>query len=714
MSPTSVPTSSQAEARAKLVEQSRRHKLREQRKAEASREQQDMALRRQIQREEEDLPRLKRAAELCRLAESLRVVMVGIESQGIVGTQPRKDAVTQDQNCADKSGASRALELYSVLVCAGLDERCEAVLEELKVHRNLASRTTSFATQVDSSEDDPYLGALSNILLYADSLIEKLILGEYAVASSETAHELATKPIAERVEAKTSETLVFVLNAFFKDRRIDTWVKLACESRQPLSEVQVADLDQLLHDLMQAQQYCGHFTRMLSSLGVLDPARLAEGGIAEKQVDLASAYIRLEEAWLSACLSKARAIADVTGEGQDCVNSLVKDTFYIVRKGFARSVYTENSQSCSAMANHIFRLIEDEYSTAIKAILSGAEQHAGTAVSSGVSPAHHGSNGSKVEGANGNDEENNVHVDLFAAALDGDIHGTTALDSPLLIAINTIELSSIFMNDLVNEMQHEIAARFPDQLILVDMALQGLRETANEHKALRTQALEEVVTTCFQSMLLSAADVGVNTMTYVVNNQTYELYEREDPFVSKFVENEIEQSRIFKKCRTYLSRPNFITLLGLVAREVAKAWEAALVKHQEFNDLGALRLADEIRAMMSLLRDLYLSHDEREQAEFHPELLEHFAEERDQYTQQIRKHFARLLQISFLLSLELTSHVELVACPFTPVLSEDQVRRVLRRRVPPEPGVDIRQLDVSAHVASNGEHMPTIALPPMS
>jgi len=44
MSPTSVPTSSQAEARAKLVEQSRRHKLREQRKAEASREQQDMAV----------------------------------------------------------------------------------------------------------------------------------------------------------------------------------------------------------------------------------------------------------------------------------------------------------------------------------------------------------------------------------------------------------------------------------------------------------------------------------------------------------------------------------------------------------------------------------------------------------------------------------------------------------------------------------------------
>ncbi|GBG31242.1 Conserved oligomeric Golgi complex subunit 4 [Hondaea fermentalgiana] len=672
--------------RAQLLEQSRRHKLKEQRKAEASQAQQDEALRKQMQREEEDLPRLQRAAELCRLAESLRVVT-------------NKDGRT-DGNAA----AETCLEQYSQLVCAGLNERYELILDELKTHRSLAHQSTSFGAQVETSEDDPYLQALSYILLYADSLIEKLMLGEYAVASTETATELATAPIVKQVEARTSETVVFVLNAFHKDRRIDQWVRAVQTERQSLGDAQVAELDNLLNDMMEVQQYCGHFTRALLGLGVLDPAKLAAGGIAEKQVDLASAYIQLEEAWLSLSLSKARAIADLSGEGQECVNSLVKDTFYIVSKGFARAVHTENSQSCSAMVNHIYRLLEDDYSKAIKAILRGAEAHAGGRADAGSGSGASGHRGgARSERSDGRRNEDHYdaagsEVDLFAAALEGDIQGTSRLDSALLIAINTIELSSIFMNDLVGQIEAEIEARFPDQLALVDMALHDLRATAEEHKTLRTQALDEVVATCFRPMFLSAADAGVTKMTYKVNNAIYETYEREDPFVSKFIDAQIEQSRIFRKCRAHLSKQNFGTLLGLVAREVAYAWETALLKHQSFNDLGALRLADEIRAMMAMLSSLYLTREEREQAEVRPDLLEHLAEDQESIQMDIRKHFARLLQISFLLSLELTSHVQMLPCPFTPVLSDADVRRVLARRAPPEPGVSIAQLDVSQHV----------------
>jgi hypothetical protein len=721
------------ERRAALVEQNKRFKQREQERQLEKKKQEADSLRRQQEREQEDLPRLRRAAELCRLAESLRIVMTESAAAGA-------SVAGESEQLGLKS-----IGLFSQLVCAGLDERFQVALGELKAHRVLASKTTGVAQGVESSEDDPYLRALSTVLRVADSIIEKLLLGEYAVAASSAQEQqdeqhltsasasainkLATSRIVQDVETKASAAALVVLDALWQDKRIGAWQQRAeslLSARDGPRELllrddEVAELDNLLYEMMDALTYCGHFTNFLKSLGVIDPASIGRGGITAKQLDIASAYTLMEQMWMVCCWAKAEELAlnggqeqqqpqqpllSLSGlgladeEGQDDegaalspappasrqqqqhrVSSVVEETFFIVRKAFARAIHTENGLACSATANHIYQLLAFRYSDAVTAMLDGRERLLARAAS---------------------EDEHAAGEDLFAAALEGDLAGQGHLPSRLLVAINTAELSAGYLGDLAVEIRFQFEQRFPDQLPMVGMALQELAAAAERHDALRQSAIREVVESCLAPAMRNALDLAVRAQSYNLNHAAFERLEREDAFVARFREQQLERARNLNKCRSLLTQSNWCVLLALVAGEVAKAWEQALIKYQTFNELGGLRLDHDVRAMMAAL-SAHLDSDAggvlEQQQQPQQQNGDELSHEQAYLLQQVRFHFARLQQMSFLVGLEKTSQVALLHYSLPPALTEKEVRAVLRRRVPPEPGVDVDRLDVKGHVA---------------
>jgi len=629
-------------SRDKLAEHNRRFHLRAQRENEARKKREEALALERKRREEEDIPRLQKAAGLCRLAESLRLIIL----------KGKSDAAQEND-----SFAQEALRIYSKLVCAGLSERYNLILDELEAHQDLTARTnrsTGVDGQVESSDDDPFLKSLSYVLLHADSLIEKLMMGDYAVASSEGDEKLATSAIVREVEARTSGIVIAILDAFIEDRKIAQWrEKSSALESEGLDEEQVTELDNLLNDMMEAQRYCGHFIKFLLSLEILNAKEIDEGSIREKQLYLASDYVILEKLWLNQSLKKAKAIAEIMGESNERVNSIVEHTFYVVRKSFARALHTENSQSSAALANHLAHSLQDDYSETAKELLKGKIR-----MKKEMPKADEAGFLERRQSSDNADE-------MFAALLDSDLHGTLNIDSLQLVSINTIELSAIFMNDLISEIRHQMQERFPQDMVPIEMALQGLQEVADEHQGLRDRALQEIVELSLSPGLSKAVQNYMASFTYNLDHIRYEEYERNDPFVYRFISKDIMQNRIYTKCKQYLSPSNQMSLVILFSKQVAKIWEESLLKTQMFNSLGALRFNEDLRNMITCLADLLR------------EVIES-ADEMEQFRGEIRSAFARLFHMSFILSLEKEMEI---SYSLPPALDAEEVKRVVERRL---------------------------------
>ena len=216
----------------------------------------------------------------------------------------------------------------------------------------------------------------------------------------------------------------------------------------------------------------------------------------------------------------------------------------------------------------------------------------------------------------------------------------------------------------------------------------------------------------------------MKTVTYNLDHETFEKYDRDDPFVSRILQSQIINGSVFRKCCNYLSKSNFFSFLGIMASIIASRWENELIDSQPyFNDLGGIRLGLDVRKMITCLGDLYYTSKEKQElfemgitddetideADF-TDVVESGALNlsrnrrlnNDQFLRSIRGHFSRLSQIAFLLELDKTNHVQVLSYAATPVLSEKDVRSILRRRIPLHvDDIPIDELDVSRHVCGS-------------
>lgn len=143
------------------------------------------------------------------------------------------------------------------------------------------------------------------------------------------------------------------------------------------------------------------------------------------------------------------------------------------------------------------------------------------------------------------------------------------------------------------------------------------------------------------------------TINHRINEDELNQYESNDPFIQNFVKN-IDQ--MLSSLKESLSSKNQDILTGLVASEVATQFEKNILKCN-FSKYGGLHLDKEIRVLVNYLTSLT--------------------------SWSIREKFARLSQITILLSLETLSELfEYWNSPLaiTWRLTPNEIRHILRLR----------------------------------
>ena len=503
--------------RERIRKQNERYKERKQAESSELLNQQENLLKRQLERENTDRTLIRRATEICRLLESLKVVIHSDEIREI-------QQGTETNNYVGSTFCEKGILVLEKLIKVGLEERFQLVIDGLDAHRAIISRPTDDDFRVSASEG-PYLKALSDVLKYADYVIEQLVFGDYKIESRshwkttsndleqvpiKAVSNLATGNILLEVEKMASKNAIYILDALFEDRNINGWLETVenyLSTTNTISRLDITDeissehnisiLDDTLNELMYALSYCGSFTSFLSSLGALGAdASTKPGSIFAKQLDLSSAYIRLEEAWMSSSLVKATKLANVTDEGHGCVVGIVDDMWFVIHeKAFARAVATRSGLTCSAIANHIFRLLDDGYSRFIISLLDSKSKFT-FFVEEDVNFNGTGEKGSSLGGGTVNNKNStSYHGDseeLFSVLLDNDVQGISKLSSSLLISINTVERSSERLNALALAIQSQFQHAYPETLFQVEMAIQGLFTVGTKHDSVRHKAIKEV------------------------------------------------------------------------------------------------------------------------------------------------------------------------------------------------------------------------------
>mmetsp|Transcript_17099 Transcript_17099/g.20588 ORF Transcript_17099/g.20588 Transcript_17099/m.20588 type:complete len:627 (+) Transcript_17099:290-2170(+) len=403
----------------------------------------------------EDNDRLAHAAALCRLLQSVSILLDKDQQHSAtetsVGEQGQTEPSVCEQNTNLKSHFAVGFDLFAELVIKIFSEKCIAAKNELSAHRSLATRTTKLGV-IEAAEDDPYLKALSILLENAHEFVEELTMGSLAIGGlssnrsrADEVKQLETLSVVEDLDVKTSEFAVPVLIAIYKDRKVEKWLQRAedkerSSSEQPmfLSDSEVTKLSSLLNDLMEVQQYCSKFTQFLSSF--YDYYGKAKSNkIADENQKIVSAYVRLEKLWLNHSFYKAIKTAHTQDIDGILVNSLVDNTFYVIRNGFARAVHTGSELAASATANLICHSIQEEYTQKLRRLMSESLQH----------------NSNSTAKNEDDDEEDDDEIskeqandDIFAAALESDIVGVGRLSTSLLCAINSVELSAKFIREV--------------------------------------------------------------------------------------------------------------------------------------------------------------------------------------------------------------------------------------------------------------------------
>ena len=434
------------------------------------------------------------------------------------------------------------------MVRAVFHSRCRQEKKELDAHRALATRTTQLGS-VEAAGDDPHLKALSSLLGTAHMFVHELAMGSLNVGAAEGTEG---KVLLADIEKETYSFVLPVVESIYEDRMIAKWLARA-EKGSPadaISEEDVARLSSVLSDMMEVQQYCLGFIQFVDQVGLSGSEQMKQ-----KSLEYVGAYVQLEMLWLDHSFRKAIETAETQDFDGTLVNSVVDNTFYIIRVGFGRAVHTRSLHAASATANHIWFSLQEAYTKKIRSLMSSSLSQA--------IPTH-GEEGSKGK------SEMDEAKDRFAAALDSDISGLGNLNAALLGAINTVELSAKFCKELEEMVREEFEANFPENMAAIDMAIRGIEEVQESHEQLREGAIKEVVATCVTPTQRSALQVAMRKVSYDLTHSMYDGFERNDPFMNKFLSLNIHENESLQKCKKHLTPMNFA--LGKLRVENQHRW----------------------------------------------------------------------------------------------------------------------------------------------
>lgn len=616
---------------------------------------------------------------------------------------------------------SKPVDLLFSLLKDNLAVHCHIAQNHLKNHINL-QRSAGSLGKIESSEKDPYLGAIGIMLEKTHGMIALFF---------DLAHEINVDASLLRscilqFDSIGAKYIVGVLDWFQRDKKMDHLLRRADElggltlpramkqqqnnanastsaskggdngnqqsanrkeqsELKPLSEEEVQSLAGLLHELSFLLQYCENYMQYAGSLFVGPNGekgiRLLSKDMDIKMVQFQGNYVKLEELWLTQSITIAvvRSEVHIYGEEENedheqdhgtftpKIHSLVEDVYYVINNSYARAVNTGNKLAASATANHAVGFLSDGFFDILKDIISKCNPDSSLLIDS-----------------------------------------TTYLEN-CLTALNTIEQSLFLICDLKGTIERLFFARFFDNTT-ISMASSILVEAFEAQRKLYLNIAEKITQQFIvpgQYELLESEYFrpdGKGKVVYEMTNSLFEKQQRENPFATSFIPQILVKNIALKRCKEGSTEGNFALILKNDSIHLFRKIEACL-NGMAFNELGALQLDADLRILIDTICSM-MAHNIKlptmVTTDNKMEQLEAQISTINQYEQEIRKAFLRLKQWSVLLKLENAQDVLTFRYP-SPALNEQEVRNVLLHRSEKrlfDPKL-IQNLDVSKHCISN-------------
>ncbi|ORY20883.1 COG4-domain-containing protein [Neocallimastix californiae] len=323
---------------------------------------------------------------------------------------------------------------------------------------------------------------------------------------------------------------------------------------------------------------------LITALGGCEENGLVKDSKLNKKVDeIQKYYIKLEEYYISKNIQKALKIDEYDTHRETSCS--VEDVFYIVQKSTDRIISISNTDVISTLLKIIGRILNKEY------------------------------------------------IQYFFRNIQGIFNSSDHKDLSVIL-LNNVDVSCVYINKLADELNKKIKNIFSitneeseeNKTILI--AINSLKDNSTAFR----QVLNKWILNCFNEKIKGRIKPLLNEsfkdIKYILNDDEYAEQDSNNLFVKRLI-NGI--NKLITPFKNTFTESNYNYILLLLIDYLNKEIERYIINNYKFNQLGALKLDQDLRSIISYFSSIS--------------------------NMSIRDKFSNLTQISNLLNLEKLSDI---------------------------------------------------------
>ncbi|XP_043563290.1 conserved oligomeric Golgi complex subunit 4 isoform X2 [Chiloscyllium plagiosum] len=271
--------------------------------------------------------------------------------------------------------------------------------------------------------------------------------------------------------------------------------------------------------------------------------------LSRNMQELIGYYITMEEYFMREMVNKAVAM-DVCEKGQ-LTSSMVDDVFFIVKKSIGRALASSNIDCLCAMINHSTTVLESDFREVLyNKLRMGFPATTFQDIQRGVTSA-----------------VNIMHSSLQQGKFDTKgIESTDEAKQSFLVTLNNVEMCSEYLLTLKKNLESDCTKLFNQGLgaeqaqAKIDSCLSDLAAVSNKFKDLLQEGLAELNSTATKPQIKPWI-TGFLSISHNIEEEEFNDYEANDPWVQQFILNLEQLMTEFKVCLLDCPRSSMIISL---------------------------------------------------------------------------------------------------------------------------------------------------------
>ncbi|XP_072403727.1 conserved oligomeric Golgi complex subunit 4 isoform X2 [Chiloscyllium punctatum] len=271
--------------------------------------------------------------------------------------------------------------------------------------------------------------------------------------------------------------------------------------------------------------------------------------LSRNMQELIGYYITMEEYFMREMVNKAVAM-DVCEKGQ-LTSSMVDDVFFIVKKSIGRALASSNIDCLCAMINHSTTVLESDFREVLyNKLRMGFPATTFQDIQRGVTSA-----------------VNIMHSSLQQGKFDTKgIESTDEAKQSFLVTLNNVEMCSEYLLTLKKNLESDCTKLFNQGLgaeqaqAKIDSCLSDLAAVSNKFKDLLQEGLAELNSTAIKPQIKPWI-TGFLSISHNIEEEEFNDYEANDPWVQQFILNLEQLMTEFKVCLLDCPRSSMIISL---------------------------------------------------------------------------------------------------------------------------------------------------------